>query len=92
MPSLSPDSPEFNSQSGSPSSSRQETRRGWANCYPVRTAQSTQPPDYAGITVLPELGKYWVRVWLRDGFVSVQVAPAFATGPKTQDDAELKKN
>jgi hypothetical protein len=76
MLSLFPDSPEFNPQSDWPSSSRQETRRGWANCYPVRNAQSQKPPDYAGITVLPELGKCWVRVWLREGFVSVQVTPA----------------
>jgi hypothetical protein len=76
MPSVTDDSPEFNPQSDWPSSSRHETRRGWANCYPVRNAQSKQPlPNYAGITVLPELGKCWVRVWLRNGFVSVQIKP-----------------
>jgi hypothetical protein len=77
MPSLFLDSPEFNpQQNDSPSSARHETRRGWANCYPVRNAQSTQPPNYAGITVLAELGKCWGRVWLREGFLPIQIKPA----------------
>jgi hypothetical protein len=48
MARVTDNSPEFNPQSDWPSSSRQETRRGWANCYPVRNAQSQKPPDYAG--------------------------------------------
>jgi hypothetical protein len=75
MLSLFPDSPEFNPQSDSPSSSRHEIRRGWVNCYPVRNPRSTQPPDFAGVTVLEGAGKCWVRVWLREGFVSVQIKP-----------------
>jgi hypothetical protein len=67
VPSVTDKSPEFNPQRDWPSSPRHETGRGWTNCYSVRNAQSPEPPDSAGITVLPELGTCWVRVWLRNG-------------------------
>ena len=57
-----------------PSVSRHETRRNWANCFPVRSRQGIQPPHFVGAVVLEDGRKRWVRVWQREGFLSLQIS------------------
>jgi hypothetical protein len=79
MPRVADNSPEFNPQSDWPSSSRHETRRGWANCFPLCNPRSEHPPDLTGVTVIGGR-KHWVNVYIKrdrdgQGFASVNIKP-----------------
>jgi hypothetical protein len=42
--------------------SRRETRRNWANCFPRRKTKPNQA-DFIGVVALETGQKFWVGIW-----------------------------